>query len=173
MANKTVGLIGMGLVLFLFACKSIKTSKGVVQTTHIDSLQDSSRLSFYKGDTVSYINYVVKNQSKYVGKPLSELLKDLEIPIYTFSYSPNSRNRYRITNLTLSAKPYNSPGIINGVDQEITFGIGWQTFVSPDSIAAITKANGLPYPYKWSDKAKEYFGKQIVGNLWLRNYMKK
>lgn len=174
MRTKIIGLTVFGVVFFLFSCQSTKINTGENQKPFSDTLQDSSHLAFYKGDTISYVNYIVKNQAKYIGKPLSDLLKDLEIPIHTFSYSPNQKDRYKITNLTLSTKQYNTPPrIINGYDQEIEIGIGWQTFVSPDSIKAIKKENGPPDYYNWSEKAKGYFGKQIVGNLWLSGYLKR
>lgn len=169
-----MGLVLMGILFNLYSCKSAKTNKSSNQNSSVDTIGDRNRLSFYKGDTVAYINHVVKNQDKYIGKPLSVLLKDLDVPIHTFYYSPNSNNRYKITNLILETKPYGAPSqIINGENRDLEIGIGWQTFVPTDSIDAITKANGSPDSYKWSEKAKAYFGKQIVGNLWLRNYMKR
>lgn len=175
MINRIALLIVTFVGIFLFSCKSSKTYHTATYKNHItDTILDSNRLSFYKGDTLSYINYITKNQGKYIGKPLSSLLSDLDIPINTFYYSPNPNNRYRITNLILETKPFNiPPRIINGVNQDFEIGIGWQTYIPTDSVNAIVSDNGAPNYYKWSKKAQQYFGKQIIGNLWLRNYLKK
>lgn len=161
-------------VLF-YCCTTTKSNTRSVQNSVTDTLiKDSSRLAFYKGDTLGYVNYLFRNQARYIGKPLSEFLRDIDITVNTFSYSPNSRNRYKTMNLILCTKAYNEPPrIINGRNQEIEIGIGWQTFVPTDSIKAIINANGPPNHFNWSEPAKQYFGKQIIGNLWLNNYMKR
>lgn len=167
------------LLILATLCYSCKTSKGFNQTgttkTATDTLQDSSKLAFYKGDTIAYVNYIVKNQAKYVGKPLSVLLNDLDFKVHTFGTTTASNNKLKVFSITLSANPYNQPGKLdkNGINQNIELGVGWQTYVPKDSIKAIIVENGPPDYYKWSKRAEEYFGKQIVGNLWLNYYMKR
>lgn len=167
--------LGLSILLFFYACRNSKpTFDSNQKSINIDTLKDSSKLAFYKGDSIAYINFLFKNQNKYIGKPLAYLLKDLDIGIHSFAYSPSANNRFKVTNLILSTASYgSSPRIVNGEVQDITIGIGWQTYVLKDSINAIVKANGPPDYYQWSESAKAYFGKQIVGNLWLEYYMKK
>lgn len=171
-------IIKLSTVLFIIiiidnSCKISRTNITIVEKTITQN--DSSRLSFYNGDTIAYVHYLVKNQSKYVGKPLSFLLNDLDFRINTFSYSPNFRDKFRIYNLTLIANPYNSPGPPDkyGINKNMEIGIGWQSPLPKDSVNAITISNGSPNYYSWSKKAVEYFGKQIVGNLWITYTMKR
>lgn len=173
-------LIITGIFLGTFACFSCKISKPYLQLQTdskivSDTLKDSIRLAVFKGDTIGYLNYLIRNQEKYRGKPLSVFLNDVDLTIMRFSMWPNPKDRRIIYNIELSANEMGHPSKIgkNGEIGYIEIGIRWQTYVPYDSIKAINDANGSTDRGRWSKKAEEYFGKQIVGNLWLNYYMKR
>ncbi|MFN3667074.1 MAG: hypothetical protein ACK4S0_12985 [Sediminibacterium sp.] len=161
----------------IYSCKAPAKviASGVGKNSIKDTLVDSSRLSVYKGDTLGYLNYLVNNQEKYKGKPLSYFLSECELSIKRFSYWPNSKDRNKIYNIELSANEIGQASTIgkNGEVGYIEIGIRWQTYVPYDSIQLIYDFNGPPDRGRWSQMAKEYFGRQIVGNLWLNYYMKR
>lgn len=166
-------MLFMIILIINFSCISSTLNNRVVKNE--TNQNDSSRLAFYKGDTIAYVHYLVKHQSKYVGKPLSYLLNDLDFRIKTFSYSPNFRDKFRIYNLTLIANAYDSPSPPDrhGINKNMEIGIGWQNPIPKDSVNEIIIANGPPDYYGWSEMAKEYFSKQIIGNLWITYTMKR
>ena len=168
--KKIIQLIVLAITLFCYSCNTPKNINLEKSTT----FQDSNRLSFYNGDTIKYINYLYNHQAKYIGLPLSILLSELDIKVYRFRPNvPQKRDgkTYGIV-LEFSENDISAPIIDNyGNRQNLELGIGWQTFVLRDSITGILKADES-LNYKWSEKAEEYFGKQIVGNFWLMNYMK-
>lgn len=167
--------------LFAFAafqlfsnCRSNRGFNSVSQSTMKDTIVDSSRLSFYKGDTIAYVNYIVRNQIKYIDHPLSNLLDDLEFEIRQFSFMPNLKNMYRCSTIVLTANSIENPGKPdkNGINQNIAITLGFKTPVSVDTIFKIIR-NNTPPGNKWSQEANTFFGKQIVGKLLLNYYMKR
>ena len=170
--NIFLGMITLPAIVFYISCRTSKISNHM-EMQHAQ--EDSGHFAFYKGDSVAYINYFYKNQSKYIGKPLSTLLKDMDFKIYQFSYNGPNKKDGKIYSISLNVNSYYFQRKIdkkkNNIDIEI--GIGWQTFVPMDSIIAITRENGPPNYFNWSKKAEAYFSKQIVGNIWLYDYMKR
>ena len=168
--TKLIQLLVLALNVCCHSCKTPKTINSEVA----NNLQDSNRLSFYKGDTIKYINFLYNHQDKYKGRPLSVLLTDLDIKVYRFRPNVPPKRDGKTYGMVLEFSENDIGGSIidnYGNRQNLELGIGWQTFVLRDSITAILKADESSN-YKWSEKAEEYFGKQIVGNFWLMNYMK-
>ncbi|MEQ1553576.1 MAG: hypothetical protein ABL929_05320, partial [Ferruginibacter sp.] len=158
-------------ISFYCACNTTKSAN--ITANNTIALQDSNRLSSYKGDTIGYINYIYKNQAKYIGKPLSILLNDLDLKVYQFGYNGPHKRDGKIYSISLNTNAYGNHVRVDkfGNDQEIELGVGFQQYVLHDSIKEIRKLNGTPNYGNWSKKAEEYFGKQIISNLWLYNYM--
>ena len=172
--DKLLKLVFLSITLISFSYQTPRTVNATVNNNS-NTLQDSSRLSFYKGDTIAYVNFIYRNMAKYVGKPLSVLLKDLDFKINQFIPNVPHKRDGKTYGISLIPGEYWQHRKLdtNGDNQDIALGVGWQSFVLRDSIKLIITANGPPNYYCWSPKAEEYFGKQIVGNLWLYNYMKR
>ena len=139
-------------------------------------IQDSNSIAFFKGDTLAYVNNILKNKVKYIGKPLSYLIKDIEYPIKSFTAGSTLDKRISMS-ISLIADEYNIYRKIGSdrVFEHLVINIDWQTPVSMDSINAIYSANGTSISdrYKWSNKAKVFFGKQIIKDLQLPDYILK
>lgn len=77
----------IGLTIGLqYSCNSSKP-------TNNTNKYSRNSLVFFKGDTVAYLNNLIKNKSIYVGKPISYLIQDIKYPIKSFatSITPDKR----------------------------------------------------------------------------------
>ncbi|MEQ1554707.1 MAG: hypothetical protein ABL929_11040, partial [Ferruginibacter sp.] len=159
-------VLGSLVLMFYYSCKITKPiiDNKPNENTPTEILKDSGRLASYNGDTIGYINYIYKNQIKYIGKPLSELLNDLDFKINQFNYVGPHKRDGKIYSVILQANPYGQNGPLDAskINQNMVLGVGLQTFVLQDSIKEITAANGTPNYFNWSKKAETYFSKQIV-----------
>ncbi len=169
---KNVNII-ISLLLLVSVLSFCNNSKKFTNSNN-QSNSDDINLSFFKGDTIAYLNSIIQNKAKYLDKPLSELLKDLEFPIKKFNSSYLVDNRYQSPSISLE-----TGGFFDSKTSKIYecgplyIYVLWKTSVPRDSIQMIYQKNGIDDHNKWSIEAETYFGKQIIKDLNLPDYLKR
>jgi hypothetical protein len=125
-------------------------------------------IGHFKGDTIKFLQKsILDRKAYYIGKELDVFLNDLNIPI--------------VNNTTIRTnKKFISPGVYlqiyskteqnlrkkNNIDP-INFIVTWtQPMLIAKSDSVRKKDNDLP----WATNAKEFYGKQIIGDLNLSKF---
>lgn len=154
----------------LISCKTVTPVQDVKDNLPMSNPDTSGRLSTFNGDTVKYLNNIIRQKQKYIGQPLSLFLSDLETPIISFSGASTLRKSDNST-ITLRTSDigtyYSQYGTNSATAIEII--IDWQSIHPMDSVRAIyefNKSNGRR-PTEWSSRAYAYFSRIIVGNIKL------
>jgi hypothetical protein len=120
-------------------------------------------LEKFKGDTLGYVQHnFIDNKQKYIGKDLNTLLKDVEIPVK--SYIPSGSTNQPTIMPAMHLEFYTS----NQVTERLN---------SPDKLVDIIIIWSPPLPYEgvekmwlnnkgaWTDAERNYYGKQIIGDI--------
>jgi hypothetical protein len=125
-------------------------------------------------DTLHYVQaeFIDKKQ-KYINKPLDSILNDLKLDIKSYVSSSAHNNRYIVPAISLSFCLKNetsyrtaAPGAI----RPITIWVAWQNPLPKDSVHNLLVKNIIPGDWGLAERA--YFGKQIVKDFGIDNYMK-
>jgi hypothetical protein len=138
-----------------------------------------------KGDQAKYISlaktgndttlYVMHNfingKAKYIGKPLKELLKDLEIPIVSYRLDVPVQNEFKgpWTYGSIKLSPYTIKEASKRFDaneKPVSILISWpeRLLDAPlDSVYDMTKG-------KWTEASINFFQNTIIGDIRTVNY---
>jgi hypothetical protein len=158
------------LLWVLVGCKSVhqqtKVSGGSGDQQR--TLVGYKNLESYKGDTTAYLyQNFVKQKRKYVNQPLDKILKQLEIPILKYTFTPNGQD--------LST----SPGIMLKIYDERRLFHMEKTKENPN-ILLITWSKPLPIEEarevlaksfaNWDKNAQQYYSTKMVGNVQITGY---
>lgn len=158
----------IGVFFVFLSCDVGKKAQGtnVTPTTNTDTIR---RLASYNGDTAAYLANMVKNKEKYIGKPLSVFLQELETPIVSFS-APSTLRKTENSSLRLLT----NDGVthyqkLNNGQAAFEIGIDWKIMQSMEDVKIVKNKNVQEgrSPTEWTRWAKEYFGKNIVGNIYI------
>ncbi len=116
-------------------------------------------------DTVNYLQVkVIDQKSKFIGQPMSVLLKELSIPIKSFNSVPDnnhmevSRGSHFYFENTQTVSLY-----IANRELKPWLYIVWKEPVSRDSTRRLT----IKYQGNWSNETATFFGKQVVKDILL------
>ncbi|MFD1258554.1 hypothetical protein ACFQ3S_17240 [Mucilaginibacter terrae] len=123
-------------------------------------------LSTYNGDTLNYVKQnFIDRRAAYIDKPLSILLKDLELTVKDFSSGSAGVNPNEDIVLSLEFYSYlQKKSKIAAKTTPSTIIINWKTPLPvTETIPFIKKG-------KWSDEAQAYFGKQLVADIDMEDY---
>ena len=116
-------------------------------------------------DTVNYLQTkVIDQKSKFIGHPMSVLLKELRIPIKSFISMPKN-NDLEVssgTDFYFEDKQMSSLHMINRERKPWLY-IVWKEPVNRDSTTRIARK----YQGNWSNETATYFGKQMVKDILL------
>lgn len=154
------------VLLYLWGCKTTKPL--INKVSYGDNVKkdihpiDSTKILI---DTLGYTKSIVDNKEKYINKKFLVLLDDLKIPIK--SYSPGMGNDRNVSvDVTFSFDDKVTTTNRQGGDLEqkpIYLTIVWQKpLLNTDMIRAISGSHNNG---DWGTIEKEYFSKQIVGDI--------
>ncbi len=173
--KRLISIAGILLVAFV-SCKTITPVQDVKDNPLKSNPDTSGRLSTFNGDTVKYLNNLIRQKQKYIGQPLSLFLADLESPIISFvaGSTLNKKENGTISLYTCDQNTYLTK-YSNIAASAIEIIVDWQSIHPMDSIRAIRENNKKDgkHPGAWSNQAKDYFSRLIVGNIKLPYYLVK
>jgi hypothetical protein len=154
-------------IAFFFACSNPKKIVHVPEIYPVKSTDTSGKLSSFDNDTAKYLANLVKNKQKYIDKPLSVFLADLEVPIISFVCGPAEKKAYNAQMMLQTNDGVIHYDKISNKQPAFEIYIVWKTLQLMSGVRAVQDdnfKNGKPR-YEWSQNAKEYFGQIIVGNM--------
>lgn len=162
------GIISIVLVLLL-TVSCLAQKKRMCDGFFI--IQDDSShkpLASFNKDTAAYLAYnFVQHKEKYVNKPFSVLMNDLEFPIMTFMAGDFSINKFVYVDLSIFSYDHNKTFIRRQLDlKPFDLIIMWATPIKKDTARAIIVKGGG----HWSQESSDYFGKLIVGDVLRTEY---
>lgn len=167
---KRIVFVAVLLLTAFISCKTVNPAQDIKDVPDKNKPDTSGRLSSFNGDTVKYLNNLIRQKEKYIGQRLSLFLADLETPIVSFTGASTLRKSDNST-ITLRTRDigsyYSQLGTNPATAIEII--VEWQSVQPMDSVRALyesNKSNGKR-PTEWTTRANEYFGKLIVGNIKL------
>jgi hypothetical protein len=115
--------------------------------------------------TVNYLQtQVIDQKSRFIGQPMSVLLKEISIPIKSFNSMPDnnhmevSRGTHFYFEDTQTVSLY-----ISNRERKPWLYIVWKEPVNRDSTTRLARK----YQGNWSDETATYFGKQVVKDILL------
>lgn len=149
------------MVAFLVACKISKKSEVAVGGKHI-------ALSKFQSDTLGYIqNNFINNKQKYIGKDLNTLLRDLEIPVRSYTWAISYKEPSTTPSITLNFYPKDLvTKKLNRSDKPVDLIITWKPALPQDTVLKMVRANKSA----WTKTEADYYGKQIIGDILTTKY---
>jgi hypothetical protein len=116
-------------------------------------------------DTVNYLQVkVIDQKSKFIGQPMSVLLKELSIPIKSFISMPNNNHLEVSRGTDFYFEDRNTVSLyISNRERKPWLYIVWKEPVSSDSALSLSRK----YQSNWSNETATYFGKQVVKDILL------
>ncbi|SER67092.1 hypothetical protein [Pedobacter rhizosphaerae] len=161
----------MILVWTIISCKSVQQQAKVPELSgrqqNVD-IKGYKKLETFKGDTPGYLHEnFVKQKQKYINQPLEEILKELEIPIVKYAFTPNGQDMS--TSPAIILKIYDERRLIQIEKNKGNPNILLITWAKPlpieEAKAILTKSFA-----NWDINAKDYYSMKIVGNVQLTGY---
>lgn len=154
---KSISIIFTGLVMTMAACKS----------SHAPGSNKQS-IAYSGGlvrivDSAAYIKGIMANKSKYIHKELGVLLKDLAIPIK--SYTSQFSDRLNCSGITLS---FDEPDVtvrksegIAGAGMPAKLYVEWETYLPRTDVEArLKRAAG-----NWEEAEQVYYSKIAIKDI--------
>jgi len=125
-------------------------------------------LKKFKADTLGYVQKnFIDNKSKYIGKDISVLLHDIEIPIISYMPGISFNNDDIMPDITLqfysmekTTQLANSPNKPTDIIIEL---------LKPVPMDSATQLFGKSQG-KWTDAERKYYGKQKIGDILTTNW---
>jgi hypothetical protein len=169
--------ISLGLLTVLINCsttKSIgnKSNNSMVETINIPNtiVKKDSGIT----DTLHYVqSEFIAKKEKYINKPFDSILNNLRIDIKSYQRGLAHNNRYIIPHISISFCTKNETSYraaAPGISRPVTIWIKWQNPLPADSIHQLLLKS--INPGDWGVAEHKYFGKQIVKDFGIDNYMK-
>jgi hypothetical protein len=149
-------LIITTVILLIIGCKTGKIAK-------------YKPLSSFKGDTIRFLQKsILDRKAYYIGKALNVFLSDLNIPIVNHTTTKIFSNRFITPGIGLQFYSYKeqSRRIKNKIDP-IDIEITWVKPMSKAKCDSVLKKDNYA---RWATNAKEFYGKQIIGDLNLSKF---
>ena len=158
--------------MLLLGCKSITTTTPTTNNVPgvIRTVPKYKKLNTFKGttnDTLAYVRTsIIDRKSEYIGKELNVLLKDLELPIRSYSTgSSNLRGISPSSTFYFYSKNVVDVKTYNRIDPVILT-IVWEIPLPLDIVIPMWLKN----KNMWTNEEQEYYGKQKVKDIVLTNY---
>jgi len=135
-----------------------------------DSIGNYKSLSFFKLDTVGYMEYnFVINQQKYEQRELSYFFNDLEVPIHNFS--PGELDRKTMTTNVLIFNVYNDPVYRHKIEDSknpLTIFVRLDQPLPYLKLNQLSKRNSMNIEVPlWDEEAKRYFASKKIIDITL------
>jgi hypothetical protein len=117
-------------------------------------------------DTLSYLKTFIDNKQNYINKELSVLLNDLNMPVLSYITSGSDIDRTISPSITISFLSRKESSIRrfrkpHSAEKLFFLVIDWKTPLKIDDINSLM----LLSKGEWLNGEKEFFGKQIVGDI--------
>jgi len=142
-------------------------------STYCCAQKDSSKQSnsifihHFKSDTAKYIQYIIANKERYIGKNLIVLLRELELNILSYTYSGNFSNKNYSNWITLWFYEGKKISYLRNLNQKPTnLIIIWKEPLSSKKDNQILKNS----KGNWTQEAKDYYSWPIVKDITTTNY---
>ncbi|MFD1258552.1 hypothetical protein ACFQ3S_17230 [Mucilaginibacter terrae] len=150
------------IIIILF----ITCSCSIQRRTHVKGYMS---LTKFRGDTSAYIKTnFIDHKERYLGKPLQVFLNDWDLPIKSYLIGPGAN--LAIDYISISANTNNEINQMLGDDKKYKMVTAiWKTSLKDVELNKVIKQSQLA----WTDEAKAYFGKQIITDLKLDDYLRK
>jgi hypothetical protein len=154
-------LILLMMILFISACSIYKGGNQNVEST---KLMRYKPLEKFKGDTLAFVQQSILDRKQYyIGKELGVLLKDLGIPIVSFSFFPAHSNVFKVYDTALDIRSFRErEKKLENNEDPIIFAIRWNPPLDAHALDSLPKRK---YNGEWTPEVEAYLSKQIIGDI--------
>ena len=148
------------LLLFIgWLCSCNSKADAQTDTIKNDTLKYQSSVA----DSFAYMKEIVANKQKYIGQPLSVLLKDLKIPVK--SYYPNCNTGGKISYMSISFDDDTTTMKKRfGLESQKWIGlyIEWNPYLSVTEDWTLL---GKGAEHEWNAVEQKYYATKVVGDI--------